>query len=111
MDKGKMHDKFHGQHRDFPRTDPDVLLRELRNHFLLFGLAPIILEKSLQAQFLIPMAVSLSSGVAFATFLTLFLVPALTLIREDFLNLGRRLRALAFEPEGAEPAPAESRPG
>ncbi len=57
------------------------------------GLAPIILEKSLQAQFLIPMAVSLSSGVAFATFLTLFLIPALTLVREDLFGLGGRLRA------------------
>ncbi|WP_179957834.1 efflux RND transporter permease subunit [Exilibacterium tricleocarpae] len=40
------------------------------------GLMPIILETSVQAQFLIPMAVSLSFGVLFATFISLILVPA-----------------------------------
>jgi multidrug efflux pump subunit AcrB len=39
------------------------------------GLAPLILEKSLQAKFLIPMATSLGFGVMFATFITLLLVP------------------------------------
>ena len=58
------------------------------------GLAPMIAEKSLQAQFLIPMAVSLSAGVAFATVITLVLVPALTLVREDFMSMGRKLRSL-----------------
>ena len=51
------------------------------------GLAPMLAERSLQAQFLIPMALSLSAGVAFATLLTLVLVPALTLVREDLLRL------------------------
>ena len=40
-----------------------------------FGLLPMILEKSVQAQFLIPMAVSLAFGVLFATFITLIGVP------------------------------------
>ena len=53
------------------------------------GLTPIILEKSLQAQFLIPMAVSLGFGILFATFITLLLVPSLYIILEDFLNLFR----------------------
>ncbi|WP_309396487.1 efflux RND transporter permease subunit [Cerasicoccus maritimus] len=48
------------------------------------GLMPILFEKSLQAQFLIPMAISLSFGVLFATFITLLLVPATYLILEDF---------------------------
>ena len=39
------------------------------------GLIPLLLEKSLQAQFLIPMAVSLGFGVLFSTFITLILVP------------------------------------
>ena len=39
------------------------------------GLVPLLLEKSLQAQFLIPMAVSLGFGVLFSTFITLILVP------------------------------------
>ncbi len=59
------------------------------------GLTPIILEKSLQARFLIPMAISLGFGVLFATFITLVLVPALYRILEDvraFINflLGRK---------------------
>ncbi|MFQ5524864.1 MAG: efflux RND transporter permease subunit [Thermoanaerobaculia bacterium] len=47
------------------------------------GLTPLLLEKSMQAQFLIPMAVSLAFGVLFATFITLILVPALYSIVED----------------------------
>jgi len=52
-----------------------------------FGLMPLILEKSTQAQFLIPMAVSLGFGIMFATFLTLFLIPVAYLMLED----GRRV--------------------
>ena len=44
----------------------------------------MMLEKSLQARFLIPMAVSLAFGVLFATIITLILVPALYMILEDF---------------------------
>ncbi|MEM9157819.1 MAG: efflux RND transporter permease subunit [Verrucomicrobiota bacterium] len=47
------------------------------------GLFPILMERSLQAQFLIPMATSLAFGVLFATFITLLLVPSLYLILED----------------------------
>ncbi|MFP4157121.1 MAG: efflux RND transporter permease subunit [Opitutales bacterium] len=47
------------------------------------GLLPLLFETSLQAQFLIPMATSLSFGVLFATFMTLLLVPALYNILED----------------------------
>lgn len=47
------------------------------------GVTPLMLEGSLQAQFLIPMAVSLSAGVMFATVTTLILVPSLYLILED----------------------------
>ena len=39
------------------------------------GLAPLMLERSLQAQFLIPMAISIAYGIAVATILTLFLLP------------------------------------
>jgi multidrug efflux pump subunit AcrB len=48
-----------------------------------FGLAPMIFETSMQARFLIPMALSLGFGVLFATFIILLLVPALYLIVED----------------------------
>ena len=48
-----------------------------------FGLVPMMLERSIQARFLIPMAISLAFGVAFATLITLFLVPSLYMILED----------------------------
>ncbi len=51
------------------------------------GLTPLILEKSTQAQFLIPMAVSLGFGILFATFLNLFLIPSMYLILEDINTL------------------------
>jgi multidrug efflux pump subunit AcrB len=54
------------------------------------GLTPIILEKSMQAQFLIPMAISLGFGILFATFITLLLVPSLYIILEDFLTLFKK---------------------
>jgi len=47
------------------------------------GLVPLMLNRSVQAQFLVPMAISLAFGVAFATFATLFVVPAAYLILED----------------------------
>ena len=49
------------------------------------GLAPIaIFETSLQAQLVVPMAASLAFGILFATVITLFLIPALYLILDDF---------------------------
>ena len=54
------------------------------------GLTPLLLEKSTQAQFLIPMAVSLGFGIIYATLLTLLLVPVGYLILEDLLGLFRR---------------------
>ncbi len=44
------------------------------------GLAPLILETSLQAQFLIPMAISVAYGLLFGTFFLLVLIPALLMI-------------------------------
>jgi multidrug efflux pump subunit AcrB len=57
------------------------------------GLTPIILERSLQAQFLIPMALSLGFGVLFATGITLLLIPSLYLILDDAHNWGARIKA------------------
>jgi multidrug efflux pump subunit AcrB len=51
-----------------------------------FGLVPMLLERSLQARFLIPMAISLAFGVMFATCITLLLVPSLYMILEDIKN-------------------------
>jgi len=47
------------------------------------GLTPIIFEKSLQAQYIIPMAISLGFGILFATAIILVLVPCIYLILED----------------------------
>ena len=49
------------------------------------GLTPLLLEKSIQAKFMIPMAVSLSFGVIFATAITLFLVPVGYLVLEKYI--------------------------
>lgn len=59
------------------------------------GLFPLLLERSFQAQFLVPMAVSLCFGLMVATILTLLYVPALYLIVQDIVNLfkGREGRA------------------
>jgi multidrug efflux pump subunit AcrB len=51
------------------------------------GLAPMILETSRQARFLIPMAISLGFGILFATFITLVMVPSLYMILEDIKAL------------------------
>ena len=48
-----------------------------------FGLAPILLERSTQAQQIVPMAISLAFGIVFATVITLLLVPCLYIILQD----------------------------
>ena len=55
------------------------------------GLMPLIFEKSTQAQFLIPMAVSLGFGILFATLITLLIVPIHYLVLEDIKRGGRWL--------------------
>ncbi len=52
-----------------------------------FGLIPLIFETSTQAQFLIPMAVSLGYGILFATIVTLILIPVNYLVLEDIKRL------------------------
>ncbi len=51
------------------------------------GLMPIIVETSVQAQFLIPMALSLGFGVLFATFISLVLIPCNYMIHNDLQKL------------------------
>ncbi|MCU7816217.1 MAG: efflux RND transporter permease subunit [Candidatus Thiodiazotropha sp. (ex Rostrolucina anterorostrata)] len=52
------------------------------------GILPMLLETSLQAKFVIPMAVSLGFGILFATLITLFLVPVLYGVGADIKYLG-----------------------
>ncbi len=47
------------------------------------GLAPLIFETSFQAQFLIPMAISIAYGIAIATFLTLYVLPLMLYLAND----------------------------
>ena len=56
------------------------------------GLTPMLFEKSIQAQFLIPMAVSLATGIVFASLIILFLVPALLMIQEDVFRMATDFR-------------------
>ena len=61
------------------------------------GLAPIILETSSQAYYLIPMAISLGFGIVFATAIILVIVPCLYLSLEDIrliIEKGRTVRQM-----------------
>lgn len=61
------------------------------------GVLPIMFETSLQARFVIPMAVALGFAVLFATLLTLVLVPCLYLILEDIKHLlGKVWRGICY---------------
>jgi len=55
------------------------------------GLLPMLLETSIQARFLIPMVVSLATGIVFATVIILLLVPSLVMIIDDIKALPRRI--------------------
>ncbi len=55
------------------------------------GLAPMIFESSMQARFLIPMAISLGFGILFATGIALVLIPCLYLLLNDVHHLLRRM--------------------
>ncbi len=57
----------------------------------ILGLAPLMAETSFQARFLIPMAISISFGLAFATVLTLVVVPAIYMIVNDLQRVGARV--------------------
>lgn len=69
-----------------------------------FGLMPMITEQSVQARFLVPMAISLGFGVLFATFVILLLVPALYLLVEDAMNLFRNEPPQMAPPRESSPA-------
>ena len=69
------------------------------------GLTPLLLERSVTAQFLIPMATSLAFGVIFASGISLFRVPASYLILDDLGGLLRRARGKVTEPAELPAAP------
>jgi multidrug efflux pump subunit AcrB len=65
-----------------------------------FGLAPMIFESSVQARFLVPMAVSLGYGILFSTFVVLLIVPSLYMVLDDAKRVWAWLRS--DEPEAVE---------
>lgn len=69
-----------------------------------FGLMPMIMETSMQARFLIPMAISLGFGIMFSTLIILFLVPALYMFLEDMGYV------VGWEEESAEEAASHHNP-
>jgi multidrug efflux pump subunit AcrB len=74
------------------------------------GLTPLLLETSVQAQFLVPMATSMAFGVLFSTAITLLIVPSGYLILEDLRLLPARLRARGRGDESETDWAAETAP-
>ena len=83
---------FVNRHRREGKTISEALLNAGKRRFrpilltsltTFFGLTPMILETSVQAQFLVPMAISLAFGILFATGITLLLIPTLYMVLED----------------------------
>lgn len=71
----------------------------------ILGLYPLILEKSRQAQFLIPMAISVAWGLLFVTVFTLFLFPCLILLFNDLrVWVYSKWNNKAYSQEEVEPA-------
>jgi multidrug efflux pump subunit AcrB len=69
------------------------------------GLTPLIFEKSHQAQFLSPMAISVAYGLLFGTLLTLLMLPSMLVILNRFrLGFFRLFKGSRLSPEAAEPA-------
>jgi multidrug efflux pump subunit AcrB len=88
-----------GEHSHFEATRQAVLIAGvarfrpvmLTSLTTFIGLMPLLFEKAVQAQFLIPMAVSLGFGIIFATLVTLIMVPVNFMLLEDLRRFGRRL--------------------
>ncbi len=72
------------------------------------GLTPLIFEKSRQAQFLIPMAVSIAYGIAIATILTLVILPVYLSLSNSFkINVRWLISGKKIPREEVEPAVIE----
>ena len=102
--------------RETPDADTDGLIvdavcRRLRAILLtslttIGGLIPLMFETSTQAQFLIPMAISICFGLGFATLLILYLTPAYMSIHNSAARLLRRIPLLYPPPRGRVPSGA-----
>ncbi len=85
-------DRYNRIRRESGLSPEDALIAATRRRFraivlttatTALGLTPMLFETSIQAQFLIPMAVSLATGIVFASVIILFLVPTLVMVYED----------------------------
>jgi multidrug efflux pump subunit AcrB len=72
------------------------------------GLTPMLIEESVQAQFLIPMAVSLGFGVLFSTIVTLILIPCGFMIHKDILRIVSAIKTRLFSIEAANDHPTQN---
>jgi len=70
------------------------------------GLAPIMMETSMQAKMVIPMAVSLAFGVLFATIVTLIMIPSLYLVIEDIKGMFKRKKVTSDDNNVTDAKPA-----
>jgi len=68
------------------------------------GLLPILFETSPQAQTIIPTAISIAYGIIFATIITLFLIPALYMLLEDFFGRSRQFKNWLLDRPAEVPA-------
>jgi multidrug efflux pump subunit AcrB len=108
-------DAANGQRRDGQAARAAIMYagaRRLRPILLtslttFFGLLPMIFETSVQAQFLIPMAISLGFGVLFATLVALLYVPAVYMVIEDVRGGEKPVEDPVFA-SGAEGGPTTS---
>ncbi len=67
------------------------------------GLAPLLFETSIQAQFLLPMVITIAWGLAFASLIVLLLVPSVLGVQEDMRGFFNRLR-MRIRSRGTIPA-------
>lgn len=92
-----LYNQYRSEGADMVTAAADASARRFRPILLTtlttaLGLGPLLLETSPQAQFLIPMGVSLGFGIVISGFMVLFVTPAVTLIIEDIRSLPHRLR-------------------
>ncbi|MEM9055412.1 MAG: efflux RND transporter permease subunit, partial [Pseudomonadota bacterium] len=94
-----LYNKYRLEGRDMITAAADASARRFRPILLTtlttaLGLGPLLLETSPQAQFLIPMGVSLGFGIVISGIMVLFVTPAVTLVIEDLRALPMRVKGI-----------------
>ena len=91
-------DKYNRLRRTTEMTPTEAVVEAARRRFrnlsnddtTALGLTPMLFESSTQAAFLKPMAVSIATGIVFASLIILFLVPCLIVMLSKFEETGKR---------------------